>query len=421
MSLRSSSIALLLAVGLQSCTADPPATGTTATGTTAAATTQPFPALHYQFYLETSSSTDAYLSAGTTRFNSAINQLQAVLNTHEGRKSFSIYEIANVAYEVFPNATDEQVATYFSNLSKAAVDKHAAGKASRTTSDLSTILATVLNATGPDDLSVLVSDCVVDTKTNGSNLASQQSHLQTIVSRRFGKSPLAALILRDTSAFRNGIYYPPAGGSEKITGDRPYFIILLGPPTAITRLSDELAARQPFYAQSVLLGPKAATPAATLLPPAGGLEYYAADPESAKSLIAKKARRNGPANNFVLQVEADLSAVPATESYKMNPSNYEVTPAGYEIKVTAKAHGRYTHVLQLSNPTLGAAHTVGVKLKNSLPVWVGQYSSEDPGPISKKPAEWAKTYGLAYLIRGFAEGFNPTPYIFELPPVQVTR
>ncbi len=378
--------------------------------------------LNYYFYLESSLSINAYIAPANTRFHHAVNQLQAFLNTHPSRKSFSIREISNIAYDVFPNATDAQVAAYFSNLTPAALQKHAAAaKANRTTSNLSQIIATMLEKTGPDDVSVLVSDCVVDTKDNGNNLASQQSQVQTMVSRRMSKSPLAALVLRDTSEFRNGEYYPPAGGKEILTGYRPYFLILTGPPTVVQQLATGLAARAPFYAQSVLLGPKAAPPATTLLPPMGGLEYYASDPESARNLIAKKARLSGPGKNFVLQIEADLSQVAATETDKQNPENYEVTPANYRLAIQPKTHGRYTHVFTLTSATLGPDHQVAVKMKSTLPNWVAQSSSTHTGFIKNNPAEMSKTYGLQYLIRGFAEGFNPSPYLFEMKQIQVRR
>lgn len=377
--------------------------------------------LNYYFYLESSASINAYVAPANTRFHHAINRLQAFLNTHPSRKSFNIREIANIAYDVYPNANTEQVNRYFSNLTPDAIRKRAdAAKANRTTSDLSQVIATVLEKNGANDVSVLVSDCVVDTKNNGNNLASQQSYVQSIVNDRARKSPIAALILRDTSEFRNGEYYPPAGGKETLNGYRPYFMILVGPPTAIGQLATELAAREPFYAQSVLLGPKAPTPATTLLPPMGGLEYYTADPDGAKNGIAKKARLSGPGKNFVLQVEADLSQVSATETDKMNPANYEVTPA-YRSAIQSKPRGRYTHVFTLTSPTLGPDHAVSVKMKSTLPAWVGRYSSTHTGSIKNNPAEMSKTYGLQYLIRGFAEGFNPTPYLFELKPVQVMR
>ena len=379
--------------------------------------------LNYYFYLESSKSVEAYIAPANTRFHHAVNALQAFLNTHPSRKSFSIREIANIAYDVFPNASNKQVNQYFANLTPGAVEKHAlAAKANQGTSDLSQVIATVLEKTGPNDVSVLVSDCVVDTKDNGNNLASQQSYVQTIVNDRSRKSPLAVLILRDTSEFRNGTYYPPAGGSEKINGFRPYFMILTGPPATVQKLAAELAARNPFYAQSVLIGPQAATPAATLLAPLGGLEYYAADPDGARNGIAKKARLSGPQKNFVLQLEADLSHVAATETDKLDTAHYEVAPANYRLSIRPHPRpGRYTHVLTLTSPSLGASHQVSVKMKNRLPTWVMQYSSTYTGPIQKKPEEHAKTYGLQYLIRGLAEGLNPTPYVFELKPVQVVR
>lgn len=378
--------------------------------------------LGYNFYLETSTSMLPYVAPPNTRFRNAVNQLQVFLNTRKGRQSFSIREIANIPYDVYPNATDAQVAQYFANLTPEAIGKRlrAAG-ANGATSDLSQIIATVLEKTGNTDVSALISDFVVDTKSTGNDLNSQQSHIQTIVNRRLAKTPLAALILRDTTEFRNGAYYPPNGGKEAISGYRPYFILLVGPPTAISTIAAELESRAPFFAQSVLLGPPAPTPAATLLPPLGGLDYYAADPESAKNLTAKKARLGGPGKNFVLRLEADLSNVIATEDYKRNVENYEVSPAQYSLQVTAQPHGRYTHVFTLTSPTLGAGHTVSIKLKNQLPSWVGQYGTTYAGPLKAKFPEMSRTYGLQYLIRGFAEGLNPTPYLATFQPVTVSR
>lgn len=411
---------------LQSCGSDNPPSGSKGKESgSATAIEKAAPAansIQYFFYLESSKSVEAYIAPANTRFHHAVNALQAFLNTHPSRKSFSIREIANMTYDVFPDASNEEVNRYFANLTPKAVEKHAAAaKANQSTSDLSQVIATVLEKTGPNDVSVLVSDCVVDTKNNGNNLASQQSYVQTLMNDQTHKSPLAVLILRDTSEFRNGTYYPPAGGRETLNGYRPYFMILAGQPVVVQQLAAGLAARPPFYAQSVLLGPQAPTPPATLLPPLGGLEYYAADPDGARNLIAKKARLSGPAKNFVLRLEADLSQVAATEADKLDPASYEVTPAHYQLRIEAKPHNNFTHVFTLSSPTLGAAHAVSVKMKNTLPQWIARYSSTHTGPIGGNPDQMDRTYGLQYLINGFADGLNALPYRFEMKPVQVMR
>ena len=136
------------------------------------------------------------------------------------------------------------------------------------------------------------------------------------------------------------------------------------------------------------------------------------------------------ASSIQLVVAADLGGMFINDSYLSDKRNY-VVESDDDIKIKAimnidrqhitpaekKYVGKATHVFVLETEKITTDQDVRIRLKNELPQWIEQSSSDDDADISN-PRFASTTFGFKYIMKGIYDSYSKNteegPYYFTL-------
>ena len=389
--------------------------------------------LNVKFYLERSGSMLPYdAPGGDGSLKSAVVQL---LNNLPGKDNRLF--VVNDGVHAYPKGIDEFVRSVNIFESTKGI-----GDASYT--DFGRIFRELLEHTGEDELSVLVSDMIYSTREMaGVNPTKVFADAQGMTQAVFkDETRRRAMLVAKLSGSYNGPYYPydqPKGGTS-YNGQRPYYIVVVGSNANIRRLttdanyasfsrftslrgfehmmlfgSDEIY--KPYY--SLLLSGKDIR---------GRFSPERGQPDRITAIEGVKPDKDS--GDIRLALAVDLSGLLIEDDYLADVSNYKVeSAAGFSIKEIRKverddatpAEKKYlkgaTHIFVLEGSELRTNEELEIKLLNHLPAWVAQSSTDDDRNTAA--AGFAQTtFGLKYLMQGIYDAYarhaKDEPCYFEI-------
>lgn len=307
-------------------------------------------------------------------------------------------------------------------------------KGKTTSTDFEGIFKTILTETTGNDLSILVSDLIYsDPKLTG--MSAQKtldaaSSLMTTVFNPYAKSH-SMLVLKMTGGFE-GTYYSWNNAKQKYSGERPYYLCLIGRRETMQQLYTD-----PVYAQirqfEQLSGyenswlfdgsqTSTAEPFYTVLvnDPTRKGRFKRADDEIRSHAKAVHTLANVQPDvsdkSLTIPVAVDLSALHLPASLLTDASQYEVTGKdNFRVSAVQAYNGANgtTHKLLLATarPARGD-RSVTIRLRRQFPPrWIGQTNT-----ITDIPPDASSTFGLQNLLQGVERAYNPSnqPAYFSL-------
>ncbi|SES96633.1 hypothetical protein SAMN04487825_109103 [Prevotella sp. kh1p2] len=383
--------------------------------------------LKVKFYLERSGSMTAYDSpAGDGSFKAAIVQMLNNLPDNDNR----IY-VVNSNVNAYPQG-------FRKFLSDPNIFEATKGIGDPSYTDFGAIFDNILNKTGDDEISILVTDMIYSTRNMaGVNPQKVFAEAQGMTNAVF-KSEVrnkSMLIIKMNGSF-NGPYYAYNNSVRQYNGRRPYYIVVVGSNDNIARLTTDKSyipfARfadlrgyedmylfetddvyEPYY--SILLNN----------PDIRG-RFQPERGQSTQITDIDNVEVDRNSGDIRLALAVNLDGMLIDEDYLTDAANYEVesddkitireirkisdkdvTPA--EKKYLDKA----THIFILEMKEMKNDQEVRIKLMNRLPAWVEASSNDDDTSVDART-----TFGLKYLLQGIYNSYRKNsegePYYFEL-------
>ena len=390
--------------------------------------------LGVNFYLERSGSMVPYDAAGGNgAFKAAIVQM---LNRLPGTSDESHIFVVNSEINEYPDGFSKFISD--PNIFEAT---KGIGDASST--DFAAIFRQLLDKTGQDELSILVTDMIYSTKqmvgVNPEKVFAEAQGMTNAVFKSQVKEK-GMLIVKMEGSY-NGAYYPyNSQGGVQYSGRRPYYIIVVGSNENIARLTrdDSYTAFSRF---SELRGYKdmylfetddVYKPYYSLLLESdvirGRFRPEHGQGDQIRNIENVEVDRNS--GDLRLALAVDLGGMLIDEQYLTNPENYsvesedplvikEIRPINAkDVTPAERKHlGRATHIFVLESQGIKHRQDVEIKLMNRLPQWVEDTSSDDDTNPSA-PDFATTTFGLKYLLQGIYDSYRKhskdEPYYFEM-------
>ncbi|GAB3997402.1 hypothetical protein GCM10028807_42530 [Spirosoma daeguense] len=297
-------------------------------------------------------------------------------------------------------------------------------KGKTTSTDFEGIFTDILRNTSGDELSVLVSDLIYSdpslTGMSAQKTLDAASSLLTTVFNPYA-STHSMLVIKLKSDF-NGTYYSWNNGKKPYTGERPYYLCLIGRNETLQRLYQDQTYQNirrfdqlPGFADSWFFGrdTKAVTPFYSIMvtDPARKGRFKRSDEEirsHAKAIHALKDVQPDVADkSLTIPVAVDLSAMRLPASLLTDPSQYVVSGKDNfnvsAVQTYSGANGT-THKLLLSTtkPARGD-RSATIQLRRQFPPrWIANTTTtNDTSPDANS------TFGLQNLLQGVERAYNP--------------
>jgi len=391
--------------------------------------------LKVNFYLERSGSMTPYDSPqGDGSFKAAIVQM---LNNLPGNNGDNKIFVVNSKVCQYPQGFQKFIAD--NNIFEATK-----GIGDPSYTDFSKIFDTILNKTGNDELSILVTDMIYSTKSmsgiNPQKVFAEAQGMTNAVFKDEVKKKSMLIVKMDGSY--NGPYYSynaPSTG-KVYNGRRPYYIVIVGSNDNIARLTSDktyssfckLDEMRGFEHKYLFETSDVYKPYYSLLlnnPDIRGRFLPERGQESQiTSIEDMEVDRNS--GDIRLALAVDLGNMFIDDDYLTDVRNYKIESddeiqikeirkiSNKDITPAEKKYiGSATHIFILEMKDVKSDQKVDIKLLNRLPAWVDASSSDDDTNIGG--GMFANTtFGLKYLLQGIYNSYQKNsdgePYYFDL-------
>lgn len=391
--------------------------------------------LTVNFYLERSGSMEPYDSrSGDGSFKAAIVQM---LNNLPGSADDNRIYVVNSTINAYPRG-------FAKFLADNDIFSSTRGIGDPSYTDFGAIFRKILQQTGPNDLSILVTDMIYSTRSmegvNPQKVFAEAEGMTHAVFKSQVKDK-SILIIKMHGSY-DGPYYTydsPVKG-QPYHGSRPYYILVVGSNDNMARLTKDnsYAAFSDFqrlkgYVNMYLFeAGDVYEPYYSLLLShpdiKGRFEPERGQGTTIHDITDVKPDRDSGDIRLVLAV--DLSKMLIDDKYLLDKNNYVVeSDDGVELEdirpltrtdvtpAEKKYAGTATHLFVLHAKQIKHSQDVDIKLVNRLPLWVEASSSDDDTRMGRADFSWT-TFGLKYLLQGIYDSYKKDadgePTYFEL-------
>ncbi len=387
--------------------------------------------LAVNFYLERSGSMIAYDSpAGDGSFKAAIvSMLNSLPNNNEDNKIY----IVNSSINAYPQGFRKFIAD--SDIFEATKGIGDAGY-----TDFGAIFGNILNKTGNDELSILVTDMIYSTKdmagVNPQKVFAEAQGMTNAVFKDEVKNR-AMLIVKMRGSY-NGLYYPYNSPSKgyRYDGYRPYYIVVVGSNDNIARLTKDknymsfarFASMRGYENMYLFETDDVYKPYCSLLLKHGSIRgrFRPERGQNTQIHAIEDVEPDRNSGDIRLALAVDLSGMLIDDQYLTDKANYRIDADDkIEIKeihrigkgdvtpAEKKYIGSATHLFILSADRITHEQDVNIRLLNRMPQWITASSSDDDTHVDSRT-----TFGLKYLLNGIYSSYEKysdgEPYYFRL-------
>ncbi|MBN8823451.1 MULTISPECIES: hypothetical protein [unclassified Spirosoma] len=297
-------------------------------------------------------------------------------------------------------------------------------KGKTTSTDFEKIFSDILQNTSGDDLSILVSDLIYsDPSLTGMSAQKTLDAASSLLSTVF--NPYAnthSMLVIKLKADFDGTYYSWNNAKKKYTGERPYYLCLIGRNEAMQRLYQDQTyqtIRQfnelPGYQDSWFFGrdTKAVTPFYSVLvnDPARKGRFKRSDEEVRNHDKAVHALTDVQPDvadkSLTIPVAVDLSALRVPASLLTNASQYDVSGKDNfrvtSVQTYAGANGTTHKLLLTTDKPARGKRTVTIRLRREFPPrWI-----ENTNTTNDASPDASSTFGIQNLLQGVERAYNP--------------
>ena len=300
--------------------------------------------------------------------------------------------------------------------------------------DFQLIFYKILEAQQPGNVSVLVSDLIYSPQdTHGvsiDKIFNEENSLATRVFARYkGKSVVVQQLMGDYS----GKYYPYNGVPFQYNGKRPFYLVIIADSDVMDQLAQDKryngVLNAPEVRNSYRFNQGTSEVECRVLPEwkdnAGRFRVKHGD-----GIVLAKCDGDRQTGKLCFSLAANLGSLLKDDALLTNPANYEVKSIdGYTLTVQPISQSMLTannkeylegmtHVLTLVGDLKSPRDEVHIALRNEMPEWVRQSSSDNDTSASGSFA--TTTLGLEQLLGGMFNAMKGGNSFFEVT-IQLQR
>jgi hypothetical protein len=363
-------------------------------------------------YLENSGSMDAYVNGNTAFKDAVYSLLGSFKNDFNG--ALNLYYLNSKITDSVTRADEQGINGFITTLTPKKFEQKGGNRLS---SDMTSLIRQVLDRTGKDQASLLISDFVFSpgSKVNARDYLEHQSiGIRDELAAKLKSYDLAIEVMQLRSGF-NGLYYDLYNHRTKIHGSRPYYIWIIGSEQQVSAirksgmleqikgggvLHDVLFCR---HEQPVN------TPFKVLMSGKKG-DFQLTDASS--GILEEAVPAEGTTGEFAFEIAANFDGPIEGRRFFDDAGNFR-HDADYQIVITPITDSDivtkgYTHKISFSTKNFrkGAVSLYG---KAGIPAWVSACNSENDEHIAADTGQMDKTFGFQYLIQGLYDGFYAAP------------
>lgn len=355
----------------------------------------------YNVYIENSASIDGYVN-GVTEFKTAVYNYLSDIKIADLTDSINLNYINSKEIPHGSNITD-----FIEKLDPATFRSRGGN---RGTTDIADVLEMALNGTSENNVSILISDFIFSTgkgKDTEQYLVNQQIGIKNSMAEHLKKFPNHAVIIYGLESKFNGTYYNKYDTPSNYTGNRPYYIWIIGDRQHLSNLTKKCPAEKfkgGGVKSSFSIVKEDAVPVKYAIQyGSGNFKLDKKDPH--KSIVgAQKDTKGVGEKKLRFNVNVDFSELLMNDAYLLDAANYDISDKDYQLEIQRNSTNGYSHTLKLSTLIVKPT-SISIKLKSQVPLWVDDIS-DDIGENINDPNQACKTYGFKYLVYGIYEAFT---------------
>lgn len=369
-------------------------------------------------FIENSGSMNGFINSASN-YQNAITALTSRLKNAYGKENLSLSFINAI---ILPQQGDDP----YQVVNEMLVSNHFRNQGATSSTDLNKLIKLVLDNTNKNELSFFISDCIYSIQDRGATptlLGGCQNGTMDVFSEKLKLlKDLSVLFVRMESNF-DGKYWdylhPTGTASQTIHNqNRPYYICVIGADNHIKEFCSKINIEEELegFGQSYyLIGKDLSKTFYTVVskPYNRGL-FVVEDKETVY------IRREG---ELRFAIAINLDELPISELDKTNVDNYEIdgdfvleeiAPIDRNTLFSPREKNMVlengcTHLLVVS--ANGYPSDFSIKIKQVIPTWIDDFSSEDDTNISdNNQRELKKTFGISYFIKGAAAAYKRDGY-----------
>lgn len=357
-------------------------------------------------YLENSGSMNGYVDGGRTMFQQDVYNYLSDVDISGIPSEMNLFFINS---KIIPQ---NSVISNFINMLNPNSFRVAGGNTA--TTDMADIFKLILDKTSNDTLSIFISDCIF----SPGNIASPEAYLtnqQIGIKESFAKyvaeHPNFGVMVYQLSSNFNGRYFDYRNRPHQYSGERPYYIWVMGNIYYLMQLRDSIPNRK-FQGSGVQNYWFASTYQMdeinySVLPAPRNGSF---DKTGKADLRNLKADKNG---DFMFTIAADLRLLELIlgDDYLMDSDNYarlldKKLSEKIKIKIDRNevAKSPATHNFSLKTEKYIPTGEIKVVLQCLPPEWAYAMTDDDDTQLTDLNSN--KTYGLKYLLLGVHQGLT---------------
>ena len=300
--------------------------------------------------------------------------------------------------------------------------------------DFQLIFNKILEVQRPGNVSVLVSDLIYSPKdTHGVSLEKIFNEENSLATRAFAKYQGKSVVVQQFMGDYSGKYYPYNGVPFEYRGKRPFYLVIIADGDAMDQLAQDKrysgVLDAPAVRNSYRFNQSTSDVPCRVLPEwkdnAGRFRVKHGD-----GIVLAKCDGDRQTGKLCFSLAADLSGLMKDDALLTNAANYEVQSIdGYTLTVQpidpsmVTANNKeyldgMTHVLTLVGDFKSPRDEVRISLRNELPGWVRQSSSDND--TSTGGSFSTTTLGLEQLLGGMFDAMKGGSSFFDVT-IQLQR
>ncbi len=357
-------------------------------------------------YLENSGSMNGYVDNGKTMFQQDVYNYLSDVNISQIPSEMNLFFINS---QIIPH---DNVLSDFINKLNPSSFRMAGGQTG--TTDMSDIFKMILEKTANDTVSIFISDCIFspgNVSSPEAYLTNQQIGIKESMAKYVSSHPSFGVMVYQLYSNFNGRYYDFRNKPHNYSGERPYYIWVMGDVLHLENLRKAIPNHKfqgsgvsNFWCASPIT---LREPNFTILP---SPRIGSFDKNGKTGLSKVKPDENG---DFMFTIAADLSMLELLlgNDYLMNTDNYArliskqlSEDIGIRIERNTIATSPATHNISLITHNYIPRGDITLILQCHTPLWATQYTDDNDTDLTDSNSR--KTYGLKYLFDGVHQGLT---------------
>ena len=354
---------------------------------------------------------DGYLFTGSEFENNLFDLLTRIKSSPEA-DSLNLNFVGEKVCQIYEGAKLEDIRSFIFN------QANAKAQCNSKSSDIPNMIDTVLQR-HPDDVNMLVSDCILSLDHHSTDyLSMQQSGIMGMIASALHKNDFSTLVVKFNSGYQ-GTYYSEAnqGSAIPLTKKirRPYYLLIFAKPGKINALKKTIQGFEHQYEEQV---PQQSKPDAVVIRDDKIGNFQIQQPAASLTI------NNAQPEAGVLQFSVAANMQDQDTGYLNDKTNYNL-PTNYSLQIIQKnpnpndpSLNGFTHIYTIKTTDLNQNQEVALQLKSRIPTWIKESTNtDDTHPEDDRQQQ--QTFGFQYLMQGIHNAYQDVYKDKDLASIEI--